>query len=170
MVFQSRGRARIARSGSWGLLRCAAFALVAACVAGIAHAAPAKSPDIGQRLGDLGQAQQALAAAVDKVQGQLGDVDKRLRETQEQLQALQDGAGGDREQLRTVKEDVHGMREEVRGLYVESSSTKDMVGKVGDQVAALSASLERFRFAAGLLLAVLLGLQMVAIALAFRSR
>ena len=38
------------------------------------------------------------------------------------------------------------------------------------QVAALSAALERFRFAAGLLLAVILGLQMVTIALAFRSR
>lgn len=139
------------------------FALIALCFASPVWAVPAKAPDVGQKITELGQTQSALSVAVGRLQEQLQGVDARLKDLQDQGEGRQEADSADREQ-------VKAMREEVRGLYVESSSTKEMVGKVGEQVAELSDSLERFRFAAGLLMAVLLGLQIVTLALTFRSR
>lgn len=136
-------------------------ALMVAAAGPVVAAPPAKAPDLTPKLVEIETSQAELAAAVNRLQEQIGGLDSRVSEVQSQLAASQEAAGNDRE---FVKE----LREEVRGLYVESSSTKDMVSKVGERVDDLGGSLERFRFSAGILLAVMLGLQIIGIALAFR--
>ena len=138
-----------------------ALALVAGATSPL-DAAP-RAPDLNQRLTQLEAAEQAAVAEVTRMTESLRELEQRLREMRDLVAEAEAGREADREELRA-------MREEVLGLYVEGSSTKEAVREVGDQVETLSASLERFRLAAGILVAVLVVIQTIGIALGSRSR
>lgn len=145
-----------------------AVVLLSCCLASVAFAAPPKparpseTAQLSQQLADLLEAQRRLEAEIAALREQMQSIGPRFGELDEQLRAEREAVGNDRELLKA-------MREEVRGLYVESSSTKELVNAAGERVDALGGSLERFRFSAGVLMAVLLGLQIIGIMLAFRK-
>lgn len=130
-----------------------------------ASAAPPKAPEtaqLAQQLNELLDAQRRLEGEIAGLREQLQSIGPRFAELDKQLQADKEAAGADHELLKAL-------REEVRGLYVENSSTQELVNAVGERVDALGGGLERFRFSAGVLMAVLLGLQIIGIMLAFRK-
>lgn len=141
-----------------------AFALVISVGIGASPtgAAP-RPPDLNQRLAALEAAQQATAAEIARATESLRQMEQRLREMHDLVGEAEAGREADREELRA-------MREEVLGLYVDESKTMEAIGQVGDQVESLGASLERFRLAAGILVAVLVVMQTIGIALGSRAR
>jgi len=123
----------------------------------------ARAPEVAQRLGQIEDVQRAIDQEIGLLRAQMQGLEARLNDIQEQLKTAQEGASEDREQLKA-------MREEVRGLYVESSSTKELIGNLGEQVDGLGTALERFRLGAGVLLAALVVLQGIGVVLTFRAR
>ncbi len=143
--------------------RLALAVLVSVGAAAAPLSAAPRPPDLNQRLAALEAAQQATAAEVARAAESLRQVEQRLHEMQNLVGEAAAGREADREELRE-------MREDILGLYVDESKTVEAVGQVGDQVEGLGASLERFRLAAGILVAVLVVIQTIGIALGSRAR
>jgi len=122
-----------------------------------------RAPDVGQRLAQVEEVQRAIDQEIGLLRAQLQGLETRLNDIQTQMKEAEEGRSEDREQLKA-------MREEVRGLYVESSSTKELIGNLGEQIDGLGTALERFRLGAGVLLAALVVLQGIGIVLMFRAR
>ena len=128
-----------------------------------AWAADPKPAEVAKRLLAVEEAQRSLADDVGRVRDQLQQLDQHLSEAREDLRQGRDAAQGDREQLKE-------MREEVRGLYVESSGIKGDVAQLRGEIQSVNATFGNVRFSSGALIAVVIVLQLLAVALTLRSR
>lgn len=109
----------------------------------------------GERNHALATAVAEMREAIGRLQQRLGDLEAEGRQEWEaQHHAL--------EQLREL-------REEVRGLYVESSGLKGDIAQLSDRHETLADEFKGFRLSAGILAALLLLLQLVAVALLLRG-
>lgn len=129
--------------------------------------------DAGRQLERLGELEALLrqqtekvneiSATLSRVEGEVGQALKRSNELEAELRPL-------REQLHGIQETLREMREEVRGLYVESSGLKGDIAQVADKLDGLSDDLSTFRLSAGILAALIVLLQILAIGLVIRAR
>ncbi|MBI1817895.1 MAG: hypothetical protein HYR72_23200 [Deltaproteobacteria bacterium] len=126
-----------------------------------AMAAEPKPVEVGKRLAAVEEAQRSLASALGGVREQLKQLDERIAEVRDELRQAREGAQADREQAK-------GMREEVRGLYVESNGVKGDIAQLSKDIESVSASFGNFRFSSGAFIAVLIVLQVIAVALTLR--
>ncbi len=153
----------VPRCGHRVVIALFAVGAVVTPVAALAQTKPVRPADVGQRVAQIEELQRAIDEEIGLLRAQMQGLEARLNDIQEQMKEAEEGRTEDREQLKA-------MREEVRGLYVESSSTKELIGNLGEQVDSLGAALERFRLGAGILLAALIVLQGIGVALTFRAR
>jgi chromosome segregation ATPase len=125
------------------------------------HAADPRPSELASRLRALTESQQGLTSEIALLREQLRQIEERLGEVREEVRRNHDADRGSREQMKE-------MREEVRGLYVETSGLKGDIANVGEEIRSVSRSFDNFRFSSGALLAVLIVLQVVAVALNLR--
>jgi chromosome segregation ATPase len=122
-----------------------------------------KPSELVKRLAAVEEAQRSLAADIAQLRDQLGDIGQRIGEVGDALQQSRDAAQADRDQLKE-------MREEVRGLYVESNGLKGDIAQVRGDLQTVNDSFSNFRFSSGALIAVLIVLEVIAVALTLRGR
>lgn len=132
-------------------------------------AARAENPKLLEELaavrGELERASErdrALATALAEAREALGPLQQRLSDLEAEVRGAREGQHNAQEQLRDL-------REEVRGLYVESSGLKGDIAQLSDKLDTVADELAGFRLSAGILAALVLLLQGVAIALLLRG-
>lgn len=103
----------------------------------------------------------ALSNTLTELQDTLSRLVHRVGELETDVRQL-------REQQHNAQEQAREMREEVRGLYVESSGLKGDIAQVSDKIDGLTDNLGNFRLSAGMIAALLVLLDIVAVALILR--
>lgn len=102
-----------------------------------------------------------MSGTVSELQETVGRLAHRVGELEAEVRQL-------REQHHNAVEQLRELREEVRGLYVESSGLKGDLAQVADKIDGLTDNLANFRLSAGMIAALLVLLDIVAVALTLR--
>lgn len=103
---------------------------------------------------------------------QLAEAQRGLSDQMQQLKDRMDWFHGEltaqQDRLAAVEQEVKGMRDEVKGLYVESSTVKQAIDGVKDDIASVNANVSGFRTYSGFFIAVMILLLAVIFVLSIR--
>lgn len=145
------------------------FALIMSCAVA-ASAAPEKAapkPDFGRQIEALAQTQAALQQQITELREAINGVGDKLRGVGDSLAEQRESLVGVEKANKTSDDEL---AELVRGLYVEVSGVKGDVGLVRQDVQTLNDSVESSRLGSGILIAAVIGLQIILVLLVIRSR
>lgn len=164
----------VQRQGNTQTLRVLGMLLVVLAVPS-AWAGPPRTPKEAavrqpDRWGDVQRALEEGQQRASEISAGLGRVEEQLEQVQKRLAEVDSEVRPVREQLHGLHEALRELREEVRGLYVESSGLKGDIAQVSDKLDGTLDELDKFRLSAGIIAALLVLLQIVAIALLLRGR
>jgi len=105
--------------------------------------------------------ERALSAALSEAREAIARLQQKSTELEGDLRQA-------RETQHNLLEQMRELREEVRGLYVESSGLKGDIAQLGDKLDGFIDELGSFRLSAGILVALVILLQIAALAFALR--
>jgi len=132
-----------------------------------AQTAKGKPGDVAARIDNLDQGLKAVQSELQGVGGRVEELSARISELAEEQRKSRENepaAGA------AAKENHEELRELLRGLYVESSTVKADLAQVRADVQVVNESVESYRVSSGVLVALVIVLQVIVVALAFRGR
>ena len=119
--------------------------------------APAQSSQAAQ--------DRALLRQLADAQRALGD---EMQQLKDRLQALHDDLAAQKDDESGTAQEVKALRDEVKGLYVESSTVREHIDALKDDIGSVNSNVSAFRTYSGFFIAVMILLLAVIFVLTIR--